>query len=237
MESHPPDNNNQVPCPASHYGGATDEDRIHHATPAELAANGGVCAKCRQQFDARQRPQMENEEKDRKAGIANATDGKEEYRFADGTGFVQGHVEPTVDFTLNDEGLEAEGLDARAVMAIAKFCRLLFEIGGRNREKFFQAAHEFCFAAHLHPEQHLSGEVIAKRFGITKAAFFKQVNRYRDILNLPRIAGAKGHAARKTYSAKMKESHAQRRTKKDHQDTGNFSGLLNQAHHRSRAGH
>lgn len=224
----------KIECPATYMH--RDEDKKRFVTRQELADNGGVCASCREKFKRRNKSQISRRHETEHHDFATMNHGGQVAFVGD---HVEPIVEPAVDFIIEDGEVVATGLDSIAVRAIAKFCARLFEIGGRNKEKFFQAAHAFCFAAHTHPEQHLSGEVIAEKFHITKAAFFKQVNRYRDILGLARIAGAKSNDARKVYRKRMKESHEQRKKKRQQtteatQANGAFARHFSEAIDRAR---
>lgn len=238
----------RVPCPVEYCAGIKPPKKEHLVSQAELDANGGVCAKCREKFRKRARSQT------------SRTHDTEHHGFAENTAFVSmarggSTVEPTVDpaepmdnldddgsergerdgqkidFAVADGELQWSGLDSSAVQAVAKFCVRLIELGGRTADKFYETAHAFAFAAHIHPEQHLSGEEIATKYfknPKTKQAFFKQVNRIRDVLGLPRIAGAKSNAARKTYRQRMKQSHSRRRAAAAHggKSNGSFAALV-----------
>lgn len=130
----------------------------------------------------------------------------------DDSGFVNEHLEPTTDFDWESvdpkdrETVESE-IRRQCAIALAKFSRRLLELGGRNTNQFFIAANCFAFAAHIHPDQGKSGEEIAKSLKLTKQAFFKRVNQARDVLKLPRIAGARSEEARKTFKRTAKKHH------------------------------
>lgn len=93
--------------------------------------------------------------------------------------------------------------------AIARFCVRLLEMG-RSKNKLFQSVNAYAFAAHIHPEQHKTVQQFAREYKISKQAFAAEVNHIRDRLALPRIAGAKSHKARKTYSQSAKKAHERR---------------------------
>jgi len=153
----------------------------------------------------------------------------------DETAFVDDHLEPTDDFcwdivepehraTVEDE------IRRQCALALAKFSRRLLELGGRNRNQFFIAANCFAFAAHIHPDQDSSGEEIAKALKLTKQAFFKRVNTCRDILKLPRIAGARSDQARKTFKRTAKKHHEKQKQNHQAKSSGTFLSRLNDAH-------
>src|SRR4051812_19196124 len=123
----------------------------------------------------------------------------------DETGFVNDHLEPTIDFDWdlvdpsNRANIESE-IRRQCAITLAKFSRRILELGGRNRNQLYIAANCFAFAAHMHPDQDKSGEEIAEAMNLTKAAFFKRVNQCRDVLKLPRIVGSSRTAeARKVF--------------------------------------
>ena len=148
---------------------------------------------------------------------------------------ADGHLEPTCepDIYFDEDGLNIENVEQEAAKAVAKFAATCFQVGGIScARKFFQSVHALCFAAQIHPLQCDSMETIAKGLGIGKAGFSKLVNKYRDILKLPRIAGAKSSAARKTYSKKTKATHERRNHNPN--PTRTFTRLLGEAHQRAR---
>lgn len=153
----------------------------------------------------------------------------------DDSAFVNDHVEPTTDFdwALVDPEhrptIEAE-IRRQAALALAKFSRRLLEQGGRNRNQFFIAANCFAFAAHIHPDQEQSGEQIAKSLKLTKQGFFKRVNTCRDILKLPRIAGARSSDARKKFRKTAKQHHEKKKLNHHSKTVGNFLSRLNDSH-------
>lgn len=146
--------------------------------------------------------------------------------------FVNNHLEPTEDFDwdlvdpANHSSIESE-IKRQCALSIAKFSRRLLELGGRNRNQFFIAANCFAFAAHIHPDQDRSGEQIAKSLRLTKQAFFKRVNTCRDVLKLPRIAGARSDEARKTFKRTAKKHHEKNKATRQTKTTGAFLGRLN----------
>lgn len=132
-----------------------------------------------------------------------------------GTGFDADEITSTADFDWSAlDGESAVDLKAeiakQSAQAVAKFCRQLLSVGGRNPEQFFIAANCLAFAAHIHPNQDQSGETIAISIGMNKAAFFRRVNQWRDVLRLPHIAGAWSKQGRKTISVKTKQTHEKR---------------------------
>jgi len=188
-------------CPASLEDGVA----THYAPQSELDANGGVCAKCRAVFA-------------RRHNHPNRQRHEDPFRYAQASAFVDDHVEPTVEFAIEDGGVKDSGLNATAVLAVGRFCGLAFMLGGRDKQKFWQAAHAFAFASGTHPERCKTMEEVAEKFSISKAAFSKQVNRYRDILGLPRLGGMKGNTARtKAYRTAQTQSHAKRKPIRDQQ--------------------
>lgn len=209
-------------CPSCHRPASADH----------LVANKGVCASCVADFQKRHGPHGEaNGSRHQTVDMSHAA-------------FVDGHLEPVVEFPFAavEDALDGHAIEpatARAVASgIAKFAQRLFEVDGfRSARKFFQAAHAFAFACGVHPNQDQPGEAIAKRFGITKAGFFKQVNHIRDRLDLPRIAEAKNHQARKTYSRRTKLSHAKKKKERQGERTGNdiFFARFAAPHSRARA--
>ena len=153
----------------------------------------------------------------------------------DDTAFVNDHLEPTADFDWDvidpehRDDAESE-IRRQCALALAKFSRRLLELGGRNRNQFFIAANCFAFAAHIHPDQERSGEEIAKSLNLTKQAFFKRVNTCRDILKLPRIAGARSDEARKKFKRTAKRHHEKNKQNHETKPTGTFLDRLNDAH-------
>lgn len=151
-----------------------------------------------------------------------------------GVGFESDEITSTIDFdfaSLDHDtaaDLKAE-MAKQSAQAVAKFSRQLLTIGGRNPKQFFIAANCLAFAAHIHPNQDQSGESIALSIGMNKAAFFRRVNQWRDILRLPRIAGAWGKEGRKTISAKTKSTHEKRISQQPTIKRG-LIARLNQAH-------
>lgn len=153
----------------------------------------------------------------------------------DETAFVNDHLEPTDDFdwqlvdAIDRATVESE-IKRQCALAIAKFSRRLLELGGRNRNQFFIAANCLAFAAHLHPDQDKSGEEIAHKLKIGKAAFFKRVNTCRDVLKLPHIAGARSVEARKEFKRTAKKHHAKKKLTQKNKTIGNFIGRLGDSH-------
>jgi hypothetical protein len=189
---------------------------------------GGVCPKCADAFRKKHISHLES-----KQGPDTAHNPAQP--IADDVAYVLDHLEPSSDFdweSVSPDGLSDVETEIRrqCALALAKFSRRLLELGGRNRNQFFIAANCFAFAAHIHPDQERSGEEIAKKLKIGKAAFFKRVNTCRDILKLPRIAGARSDSARKTFKRTAKRHHE--KTKQNHKikTLGNFLGRLDDAH-------
>ncbi len=151
------------------------------------------------------------------------------------TAFVNDHLEPTDDFCWeivepeHRATVESE-IRRQNAIAIAKFSRRMMELGGRNRNQFFISGNCFAFAAQMHPNQESSGEEIAKKLGIGKAAFFKRVNTLRDILRLPRIAGARSDEARKTFKRTAKKHHEKIKQAKKTKTIGSFVNRLGDSH-------
>ena len=227
MNSQPSTTNPQpgkVACPVPDCAGVRPPAKVHLVPKAELEAHRGVCARCHERALRRYRAdQSRSHDTEHHQEFVSIARGGSEVAYVDdhpeaiatpSFASIPGEDEDDVDFRIENGEFQATGLNSLTVRTIARFCARLFEINERNKEKFFETTHAFAFAAHVHPEQYLSGdEIVHKHFKNpkTKQAFFKQVNRYRDILGLPRIAGAKSNEARKTYRARMKQSHQQRR--------------------------
>lgn len=151
-----------------------------------------------------------------------------------GCGFVADEITATIDFDFDslDKDTAADlksEMAKQCAQAVAKFSRQLLTIGGRNPKQFFIAANCLAFAAHIHPNQDQSGESIALSIGMNKAAFFRRVNQWRDILRLPRIAGAWGKEGRKNISAKTRQTHEKRIAKNQPIKRG-LIARLNQTH-------
>jgi hypothetical protein len=157
----------------------------------------------------------------------------------DQTAFVDDHLETTDDFDWelvdpeNRATVESE-IKRQCALAIARFAHRLLELGGRNRNQFFIAANCFTFAAHIHPDQDRSGEELAERLHLTKQAFFKRVNTCRDILKLPRIAGARSDTARKTFKRTAKKHHEKTKSARKGKPVGNFIDRFNDQDKRTR---
>lgn len=149
----------------------------------------------------------------------------------DDSAFVNDHLEPTTDFDWDsvdprDRATVESEIRRQCALTLAKFARRLLENGGRNRNQFFIAANCFAFAAHIHPDQAKSGEEIAKKMNLTKQAFFKRVNKCRDLLQLPRIAGARSEEARKTFKRTATKHHEKNKIKTG-ETAGAFLGRFN----------
>lgn len=134
----------------------------------------------------------------------------------DGVSFVGEQIDGLVDFDWDvvdaDQRADVETeLRRSTAMALCKFARQLLQVGGRNPEQFFIAANCMAFAAHIHPNQDQSGEAIAKKIRLGKANFFRRVNQWRDILRLPRIAGAWKDSSRKSAKSAAFKNHEKRK--------------------------
>lgn len=171
-------------------------------TKSELRENSGVCLKCKSKFQ-KKHPNLK----------AFSEPAPIEHRVKNGATFADGHIEGHADFSYElVDGAEGESEEQKArdyriaVQAVAKFCGRITD-SGRSQRRFFQMAHCLMFANHTHPMQDKSESEIAKVIGMKKANFSKEVNKFRDRMNLPRIAGAKSMKARKVYSAKTKQNH------------------------------
>jgi hypothetical protein len=120
--------------------------------------------------------------------------------------------------------IEAE-LKKAVAMALCKLSSQLIQAGGRTQRQLQIAANCMAFAAHLHPDQSLTGEEICKSLGDVKCAhcgeiyhkavskenFFRRVNQWRDMLRLPRVAGAWKESARKSIKIATTKNHEKRK--------------------------
>lgn len=123
---------------------------------------------------------------------------------------------------------ERHATSRKEAEAIARFCVRLLEMG-RSKSKLFQSVNAYAFAAHIHPEQNKTVQQFARDYKISKQAFAAEVNHIRDRLGLPRIAGAKSHTARKTYSQSAKKAHERRNHSTTGKPTATFIGRLREA--------
>lgn len=188
----------------------------------------GVCPKCAKKFYKKHSTHVESSGVEPNAHPTHLPT-------LESVAFVADHLEPISDFDWDSVSperrpdIEAE-IKRQCALSIAKFSRRLLELGGRNRNQLFIAANCFAFAAHIHPDQDKSGEEIAHKLKIGKAAFFKRVNTCRDVLKLPHIAGARSVEARKEFKRTAKKHHAKKKLTQKSKTIGNFIGRLGDPH-------
>ena len=127
------------------------------------------------------------------------------------TGFVDGHIEQTVDFNYDeiDERLSASERPAEPtsdpsqieVISAAKLLHHIITIGCINPRETMLWVNVFLFIMGIHPNQSASGVVIANGLKLSKAEYFRRCSKMRRILKargltLPRIAGEWGRSGR-----------------------------------------
>ncbi len=181
----------------------------------EIKSNSGVCFGCKSNF------------KKRHPNLNRYTEPTpiREHVVKEPTTFVDSHVESFEDFPFDIiDGHKEPDVKRIAAHAIAKSMTRLLE-SGKSQRRFYQMVHCLLFADHLHPMQDKSGDEIAKTIRMEKANFFKEVNKFRDRLQLPRIAGAKGIKARKTYSDNTRKNHDKRKISSRKTNGAFFAGL------------
>lgn len=131
-------------------------------------------------------------------------------------GILSGQIDPSEDFdweSVEEKEQPAVEVELRrqCALTLARFVKTLLEAGGFNRKKFYQAAHCLAFASHLHPNQAASGEEIAKRIGMNKPAFFRSVNKDRNLLQLAPIGGSWSEDSKKHIQQTTKKNHERRK--------------------------
>ena len=130
--------------------------------------------------------------------------------------FVNGHIEASQDFDwdlIEPEQRDTVEIEVRreCARALAKLVSQLLTIGGHTQRQFFISANCLAFANHIHPAQEYTGEKIARSIGMNKAAFFRRVNQWRDVLRLPAMARAWGKEGRSSIKHATKKHHEQRK--------------------------
>jgi hypothetical protein len=148
--------------------------------------------------------------------------------------FCNGRIEPSQDFDWDaveeKERPEVEvEIRRQCAITLAKFSATLLTVGGHDRRKFFLAANCLAFANHIHPSQETSGEKIARAIGMRKAAFFRRVNQWRNVLGLPAMAGAWSVDARKSIKRATTKAHEQRKNHHNGQSQ-NFTQRFSRSH-------
>ena len=140
------------------------------------------------------------------------------------TAFVNGHIEPAVEFPYdeidrNERGnpinAELEGERENDSTTLGKIFTFLITYGGTNPQQFFISANVLSFAMGTHPNQAAGGVAIALGLKMNKAAWFRRVNNMRRILIargqiLPKIAGEWSESARKSIKQKTTKHHNER---------------------------
>jgi hypothetical protein len=139
-------------------------------------------------------------------------------------------IEPHIDFDWDlvepDQRPDVEAeLRKATASALCKFAHQLLQVGGRNQRQFYIAANCMAFAAHIHPAQDQTGQTIAKNIELSKANFFRRVNQWRDVLKLPRIAGAWKESSRQSIKQATTKTHEKRKQ----QRSSGIVGLIAQA--------
>lgn len=162
----------------------------------------GVCAECFSRFSSH--PQIVGG-----YGVTRKID-------HDAGGYIDNHFEGICYFPFDEiKGEIGEDLTrnekALAASAVCKFARTLLQLKASRARDIQKVLAVLLFASGLHPEQHLSGEEIAKRYGITRQAFFNRVNEIRDTMSLPPVPGAKKKEARDTYKISAKKGWEKRK--------------------------
>ena len=153
----------------------------------------------------------------------------------EGAAFVNGQIEPSEDFDWDavdpaERATVETEIRRECAKALAKLSAQILTVGGRNQRQFFLAANCLAFANHIHPAQETSGEKIARAIGMRKAAFFRRVNQWRNVLGLPAMAGAWSVDARKSIKRATTKSHEQRKNNHNGQPQ-NFTERFSRSHH------